>query len=98
MLTALSLGAGAGAGFFAAGLLDGGAGGVGFALAPGCGMAPLPLIIGATTAGGAGGGVGLGASLTRYADGAHPCAEPSSFLPSHHPFPSCCMTSMISSF
>ena len=65
ILTALSRGVGAGAAFFPAGLLVGGAGGVALVLTPGRGTAPLPLSTGATCAGGGGGGVGLGASLTK---------------------------------
>lgn len=42
-------------------------------------------IAGAGGVGGAGGAVGLGASSMRYAEGAHPWEEPSSFLASHQP-------------
>lgn len=61
MLTALSRGASGGAGFLLAGLLAGGAGGVGLALKPGLGapLATAPLATGATTAGGGGGGAGF---------------------------------------
>ena len=94
MLTALSLGAGGGRGFLpaAVGRLAGGAGGVGFALTAGLvvPLAATPLVDGGgggtcRIAGGAGGGVGLGLSSSRYADGAQPCEEPSSFLASHQP-------------
>jgi len=89
MLTALSLGAGGGAGFLPAGLFPGGAGGLGLAFRPGL-EAPLvivPLAMDATGAGGGGGGAGFAASWcgARYAEGVQPSLEPSSFLPSHHP-------------
>lgn len=76
MLTALSLGAGGGAAFLPAGLLPGGAGGVGLAFSPGL-EAPLvilPLAVDATGAGGGGGGTGLAASWcgARYAEGVQP--------------------------
>ena len=95
MLTALSLGAGGGAGFRPAGRFVGGAGGVGLARAVGIGRVAVPFettpfaVAGGgwtTVAGGGGGGVGLGVLWgVRYAEGAHPCAEPSSFLASHQP-------------
>jgi len=76
MLTALSLGAGGGAGFLPAGLFPGGAGGLGLAFGPGL-ETPLvivPLAMDATGAGGGGGGAGLAASWydARYAEGAQP--------------------------
>ena len=74
MLTALSLGAGGGAGFLPPPGRFGGAGGVGFAFTA-AGRKPLTPLVVATAggggtartvgAGGAGGGVGLGASSTR---------------------------------
>lgn len=94
MLTALSLGAGGGAGFLPTGLFVGGAGGVGLARAVSTERVAVPLrtmpfavLEGgwAVGAGGAGGGAGLGISGVRYAEGAQPCAEASSFLTSHHP-------------
>ena len=95
MLTALSLGARGGTGFLPAPGRFGGAGGVGFAFAA-AGRVPLMPFVdgggagtarmaGAGGAGGAGGAVGLGASSMRYAEGAHPWEEPSSFLASHQP-------------
>lgn len=92
MLTALSRGAGGGAGFRPAGRFVGGAGGVGFVRAVGIArddsLATMPFV-GAEAnegaAGGAGGGVGFATSGVRYADGTQPCAEPSSFLVSHQP-------------
>ena len=96
ILTALSLGAGGGAGFLPAPGRFGGAGGVGFALlAAGRGTVPLiPFVAAAggggglervAGCGGAGGGRGFGASSTRYAEGVQPWEEPSSFLASHQP-------------
>jgi len=71
MLTALSLGAGGGAGFLPPPGRLGGAGGVGFAFAA-AGRALVPLIPFIEAAGGGGGmeratggGIGLGASSTR---------------------------------
>ena len=65
MLTALSLGAGGGAGFFPMGLFAGGAGGVGLAFAAAAGLDAIPLAAGrggggtrAATGGGAGGAWG----------------------------------------
>lgn len=67
------------AGFFAAGRLAGGAGGVGLARSP-------PLAAGrAGGAGGAGGGAGFCTISSTYADGAHPEADLSSRLANHHP-------------
>ena len=76
MLTALSLGAGGGAGFLPAGLFPGGAGGLGLAFRPGL-EAPLvivPLAMDATGAGGGGGGANFAASWcgARYAEGVQP--------------------------
>ena len=96
MLTALSLGAGGGAGFLPAmGRLAGGAGGVGLApLTAGRGTEPFvdtPFDRGGgsgtdrVVTGGGGGGGGAAASSFRYADGAHPFAEPSSFWANHQP-------------
>lgn len=81
MLTALSLGAGGGAGLLPIGRFVGGAGGVGLARVVGGGRVAVPLgttpftvVDGGwtTVAGGGGGGVGLGSSGVRYAEGAQP--------------------------
>lgn len=97
ILTALSLGPGGGAGFFPAGRLVGGAGGAGFARTVGrgrdvpFGTTPFVLVAveWAKAVGGGGGGAGLGLGVSawgvRYAEGAHPCVEPSIFLASHQP-------------
>lgn len=95
MLTALSLRVGGGAGFLPPPGRFGGAGGVGFAFEAAGRAVPLtPLVDAAwggggteraTGCGGAGGGMGLGASSARYAEGTQPWAEPSSFLASHQP-------------
>ena len=94
MLTALSRGAGGGAGFRPAGRFEGGAGGVGFVRAVGIlrddPLATMPFVEAEANegaAGGATGGVGLATSGVRYADGTQPCAEPSSFLVNHQPIP-----------
>lgn len=92
ILTALSRGAGGGAGFLAAGRLVGGAGGVGLALMMGC-KAPFAVVWGVgmecwVGAGGGGGGCGarvVDTSSLRYADGAQPWPEPSTLLASHQP-------------
>jgi hypothetical protein len=92
MLTALSRGAGGGAGtaLRAAmfGRFAGGAGGAGLVLA----AAAAPLVAGAGVdlgaVGGGGGGAGFGVGATcssRYASGVQPCAEVVMFMHSHQP-------------
>lgn len=96
MLTALSRGAGGGAGAALRpamlGRLAGGAGGAGLALAFAAAAAPAPFVTGLGVArgavGGGGGGVGRGAAATcssRYASGVHPWADVVMFMQSHHP-------------
>lgn len=101
-LTALSLaGVGGGKGFLAiaAGLLTGGAGGVGLArtTGPGDGFRSVPFVsgvaasagvgrAGATGGGGGGGGGARSCSISStYADGAQPWEPVLIFLQSHHP-------------
>lgn len=73
-----------GAGLRPAGRLAGGGGGI---FLP----ATAPLALGGAggiaraCTGGGGGGAGLATTSSRYADGAHPDAEPSSRFASHHP-------------
>jgi len=110
-LTALSLaGVGGGKGFLApaAGLLTGGAGGVGLArtAGPGDGFRSVPFVIGVTvsagvgragaTGGGGGGGARSCSISSTYADGAQPWEPVLVFLQSHHPLPSFCKMSRVS--
>lgn len=99
MLTALSRGAGGGAGAVLLpamlGRLAGGAGGAGLALAAAAVAAPLVAGTGLArgAAGGGGGGVGLGAGAgaacsSRYASGVQPCTDVAVFIHNHQPFPS----------
>ena len=93
MLTALSRGAGGGAGatFRAAmfGLLAGGAGGAGLAFAAAAVAVPFVAGVGIGRAtGGAGGGAGLGAGAacsSRYASGAQPWMDVVGLMQSHQP-------------
>jgi hypothetical protein len=94
MLTALSRGAGGGAGLRPAivGRLAGGAGGAGFVFAAAAAPTP-PLGTGEGVArgavGGGGGGVGFGGGAdfcsSRYASGVQPWAEVVVFMHSHQP-------------
>jgi hypothetical protein len=92
ILTALSRGAGGGAGFLPAifGRLAGGAGGAGLALAAAAVAAPLMegtgLALAAAGGGGGGAGLGVGAACSsRYAWGVQPWTEVVMFIHNHQP-------------
>lgn len=78
-----------GAGLRPAGLLAGGGGGIFFP------AAAVPFVLGGAggvgraCTGGGGGGAGLTTTSSRYAEGAHPDAEPSTRFASHQPEMSC---------